>query len=43
MAVGVHLGDDWYLCDIGWGGFMYEGAVKLSTIGLVSTGFIFMS
>ena len=34
MAVGVHLCDEWYLCDIGWGGFMYEGAVKISSEGL---------
>ena len=33
MAVGVHLGEEWYLCDIGWGGFMFEGAVKISSEG----------
>merc|ERR1711935_123716 len=31
MAIGVKLNNAWYLCDIGWGGFMYEGALAITT------------
>jgi len=30
MAVGVKLDNTWYLCDIGWGGYMCQGAVEIS-------------
>ena len=30
MAVGVKLDSIWYLCDIGWGGYMCQGAVEIS-------------
>ena len=30
MAVGAKLDGIWYLCDIGWGGYMCQGAVEIS-------------
>ena len=40
MAVGIKLNGIWYLCDIGWGGFMFEGAVKISTEATESKRFV---
>ena len=39
MAVGVKLNNAWYLCDIGWGGFLYEGALAITTEPTLSRRF----